>query len=192
MINDRDVSFFNPNANSVEADKKTIVLTKLAMPFGELLVGASTKGICLLEFTDTQRLEVQLPRLKKAFSCQLVNGSSPFFILLHQQLQDFFRGHRSDFKDIPLELRGTDFQLKVWEALRDIPYGETRSYQQQAHAISHPKAVRAVANANRNNRISILIPCHRVIGKNGSMTGYGGGLWRKEYLLKLEGSLQKS
>lgn len=170
------------------ADKSTIVLTQITTPFGQLLAGASTKGICLLEFTDTQRLERQIPRMEKAFSCKVIDGNSPFFEILEEQLNTYFVGTLKDFNAVPLDIRGTDFQVKTWKALIAIPYGETRSYQQQAEAIKNPKAVRAVANANRSNRISIIIPCHRVIGKNGTMTGYGGGIWRKEFLLALEAS----
>lgn len=176
----------------INADNDTVVISQITTPFGDLLAGASTKGICLLEFTDTQRLERQIPRMEKAFSCKVVDGESPFFSVLEEQLAAYFAGTVKDFKTIPLDIRGTDFQVKTWKALLTIPFGETRSYQQQAEAINNPKAVRAVANANRSNRISILIPCHRVIGKNGTMTGYGGGIWRKEFLLELEGSLNGS
>jgi AraC family transcriptional regulator of adaptative response/methylated-DNA-[protein]-cysteine methyltransferase len=89
-------------------------------------------------------------------------------------------------KNFPLHTPGTDFQNKVWAALQRIPYGQTKSYKEQAITIGNPESVRAVANANGMNRISILIPCHRVIGSDGQLTGYGGGLWRKKYLLELE------
>jgi len=183
------ISTFDFLSNENRADENTLVCTKLNTPFGELLAGASEKGICLLEFTDTGRLEFQIPRLEKNYSCKVVNGNSPYFVQLSSQLIAYFQGEKKCFPDIPLDLKGTEFQMQAWEALRAIPYGETRSYQQQAQAIHKPKAVRAVASANRNNRISILIPCHRVIGKNGKMAGYGGGIWRKEYLLKLEGAI---
>lgn len=176
-------------ASEKSSNKNTIVVTQITSPFGQLLAGASTQGICLLEFTDTQRLERQIPRMEKAFSSKVIDGNSPFFEILEEQLKAYFAGTLKDFKDLPLDIRGTDFQVRTWNALIAIPYGETRSYQQQAEAINNPKAVRAVANANRNNRMSIIIPCHRVIGKNGTMTGYGGGIWRKEFLLELEGSL---
>ncbi len=179
----------HPLTPEKHAHTNTLVVTHISTPFGQLLAGASTKGICLLEFTDTQRLERQVPRMEKAFCGKVIDGNSPFFKILEAQLDAYFSGEIEDFKEVPLDIRGTDFQVKTWNALINIPYGETRSYQQQAEAINNPKAVRAVANANRNNRISIIIPCHRVIGKNGTMTGYGGGIWRKEYLLKLEGSL---
>ena len=170
------------------ASQKAIALQQIQTPLGVLLAGATAKGICLLEFTDTKRLEFQIPRLEKAFSARVTTGSSVFFKQLESQLNAYFAGSRRDFSDLPLDLRGTDFQIRTWQALCEIPYGETRSYQQQAQAMNRPKAIRAVANANRNNRISIVIPCHRVIGKNGSLTGYGGGLWRKEFLLALEKS----
>ena len=170
-----------------QADHKTLVVTRLKTPLSEFIAGATTKGICLLEFTDTNRVEMQISRLEKNYSLKIANGVSPFFTLLNQQLQEYLLGKLKKF-DIPLDIRGTEFQLQVWNALQTIPYGETRSYQEQAIAIDRPQAVRAVANANRNNRMSILVPCHRVIGKNGAMTGYGGGIWRKEFLLDLERS----
>jgi len=164
-----------------------IALTHIKTPFGELLAGATSHGICLLEFTDTDRVDMQLSRLKKDYKLNAVTKESPFFTPLNQQLKAYFLKQLKTF-DIPLDMYGTPFQQQVWQALLAIPYGQTRSYQAQANTIQNPKAIRAVANANRNNRISILIPCHRVIGKNGTMTGYGGGIWRKEYLLDLERS----
>ncbi len=183
------ISTYDSLSDESPADENTLVLTKMNTPFGELLAGATEKGICLLEFTDTERLEFQIPRVEKSFLCKVMNGNSPHFALLSTQLTTYFQGGKNCFSDIPLDLKGTEFQMQAWQALRAIPYGETRSYQQQAQAIHRPKAVRAVASANRNNRISIIIPCHRVIGKNGKMAGYGGGIWRKEFLLKLEGGI---
>lgn len=102
-----------------------------------------------------------------------------------KQLREYFAGKRKDFS-LPLELKGTDFQKKVWRALQKIPYGKTVTYSDIAKSIGKPKAVRAVGQAINRNPISIIIPCHRVIGKDGSLTGYAGGLWRKEWLLKHE------
>jgi O-6-methylguanine DNA methyltransferase len=164
---------------------KTIVTRTIETPFGELLAAATTKGICLLEFTDTDRVAMQLPRLEKSFNAKIETGSSPYFSVLTKELTAYFKSELQDFK-VPLDIKGTVFQMQAWEALLRIPYGETRSYLEQAHAIDKPKAFRAVASANRNNRISILIPCHRVIAKNGSLAGYGGGLDRKEFLINLE------
>ena len=101
------------------------------------------------------------------------------------QLTEYFNGKRKHF-NIPLDLSGTNFQLKAWEALKKIPYAKTVSYSDQAKLIGNPKASRAIGNANNANPISIIVPCHRVIGKSGKLVGYGGGLGRKDYLLELE------
>ena len=165
--------------------RQVIHITRILSPLGPLLAGSTDEGICLLEFTDRRMLETQIKRLKKRLNSELLPGKSKFFEPLSQQLQEYFEGKRKDFS-IPLVTPGTDFQKAVWQELQTIPYGKTRSYEEQAQAINNPKAIRAVARANGDNRIAILIPCHRVIGKDGSMTGYGGKIWRKEYLLELE------
>lgn len=103
-----------------------------------------------------------------------------------QQLKEYFNKQRTVF-DLPLNPKGTDFQKKVWKELLNIPYGRTISYMELAKSLGNPKKVRAVANANAKNKIPVIIPCHRVIGADGSLTGFGGGLWRKQYLLELEG-----
>ena len=101
------------------------------------------------------------------------------------QLEEYFEGKRKEF-DLRLDAKGTPFRKTVWNELLKVPYGKTATYKDIAKSISKPKAVRAVGGANHNNPIWIIIPCHRIIGSNGSLTGYGGGIWRKEYLLKLE------
>jgi len=155
-------------------------------PIGVILTAATQKGICLFEYMEVEdRLARQTSHLEKTFSSKLEQGESPFFTQLEKELEEYFTGSRKSF-NVPLDFKGTDFQEDSWAALLKIPYGETRSYQDQAIAINKPKAVRAVAGANHRNKLSILIPCHRVIGKNGALTGYGGELWRKEFLLKLE------
>jgi O-6-methylguanine DNA methyltransferase len=162
-----------------------IVTQKIKTPFGEMLTAATSQGICLLEFTDTGRLEMQMPRLEKAFSSDIIKGDSEYFNPLKEQLEVYFKGNLQNFQ-VPLDIHGTPFQMQTWDALLKIPYGETRSYLEQAQMINKPKAFRAVASANRNNRIAIIIPCHRVIAKNGNLAGYGGGLDRKAFLLNLE------
>lgn len=114
-------------------------------------------------------------------------GEAPFGLALtvFRELDEYFQGRRKTF-DIPCRTHGTAFQEKVWAALREIPYGETRSYRDIAEAIGHPKAYRAVGMANNANPLFIIIPCHRVIGADGSLTGYGGGLPMKKALLMLE------
>lgn len=150
-----------------------------------MLAAATTAGICLLEFMDRRLLDTQLRRLEGYYGAEPVPGTSDYFQALDTELDEYFTGDRKSFS-VPLDVPGTPFQKSAWAALLAIPYGETRSYQDQARAVERPAAVRAVARANGDNRIAIVIPCHRVIGKDGSLTGYGGGLWRKRELLALE------
>lgn len=168
-----------------------VVVTRLSTPLGPMLAGASRAGVCLLEFMDRRMLETQLRRLNRYFGPGLDAGASEYFGVLNAQLEEYFAGARMTFS-VPLDVPGTPFQNRAWEALMTIPYGETRSYQDQAAAIGQPTAVRAVARANGDNRVSIVIPCHRVIGKDGSLTGYGGKLWRKRKLLDLEAEVAGS
>ena len=164
-----------------------IVTTQLSTPLGTMIAGALPTGICFLDFMDRGLLDKQYTRLEHDFSTHLVPGDSPLFQQLHRELQEYFARTRTIFT-LPLDYKGTPFQHSVWQALLTIPYGKTISYQEQAGIIHNPKAVRAVAKTNKSNRIVILVPCHRVIGKNGTMIGYGGGIWRKEFLLNLENS----
>ena len=162
-----------------------IVLARLVTPLGPMLAGAAPQGICLLEFYDRPMLETQLTSLEKRFRARLLPGPSMHLDNLRRELDLYFQGRLKEFK-VPLVMAGTEFQKKVWQALQTIPYGQTRSYKQQANLIGQPKAVRAVGRANGDNRIAIIIPCHRVIGENSQLIGYGGGLWRKRFLLDLE------
>jgi len=143
------------------------------------------EGICLLEFTDRKMLETEFKTLARQLNAQILQGDNLHFSELKVQLKEYFEGKRKQFS-IQLHTPGTVFQNEVWKGLQDIPYGNTRSYLQQATYLNKPGAVRAVANANGMNRISILIPCHRIIGTDGSLTGYGGGVWRKKWLLDME------
>ncbi len=162
-----------------------VAVTRVRTPLGPMLAGAVPEGICLLEFVDRRMMETQLARLRRQLGAELVPGASPHFDALQRQLDEYFAGARRRF-DLPLVLAGTPFQRRAWAALLEIPYGATRSYAEQATAVGAPRAVRAVARANGDNRVSIVVPCHRVIGRDGALTGYGGGLWRKQFLLDLE------
>ena len=164
---------------------RVINLTRIVTPLGPMFAGATEQGICLLEFCDRRMLETQIKRLRRLLQAQFVPGENPHFELLERELYEYFHGRRREFT-VALEMPGTAFQLQAWRALQAIPYGETRSYRQQAAAIGNPAAVRAVARANGDNRIALIIPCHRVIAGNGDLAGYGGGIWRKQYLLDLE------
>ncbi len=154
---------------------------------GPLVAGATDRGICLLEFSDRRMLEAQGKTLAARHGLPIAPGEHPFLRTLGIELEEYLSGKRRDFS-LPIDEPGTDFQRKVWQALREIPYGETRSYGELALAIGDGKAVRAVARANGMNRVAILVPCHRVIGADGGLGGYGGGIWRKQRLLEIESS----
>lgn len=167
------------------SNNELVTVTRILTPLGPMLAGATCRGVCLLEFTDRRMLETQIKRLSHLLKAKFIPGDIAIFSKLNDELNRYFAGQLKSFS-VSLDVPGTEFQQKVWRALSKIPYGHTRSYQQQAIAINNEAAVRAVAKANGDNRISIIIPCHRVIGKNGQLTGYGGGLWRKQRLLELE------
>jgi AraC family transcriptional regulator of adaptative response/methylated-DNA-[protein]-cysteine methyltransferase len=154
-------------------------------PLGPMVAGATATGICLLEFTDRRMLEAQLDTLSRRFELSISPGENELLERLRGELRLYFAGRSKHFS-LPLDFPGTEFQVKVWKALLGIPYGETRSYEDIARKLGSPGAVRAVGHANGQNRIGIVIPCHRVVNKNGNLGGYGGGLWRKKRLLELE------
>lgn len=154
-------------------------------PLGPVLAAATGKGLCFLEFSDRRMLEYNYQQIRKRFSLPILPTTNDALERLRAELVCYFQGKHKTFST-RLVMNGTPFQERVWKELQRIPFGQTISYEQLAHRIGQPTAVRAVARANGSNRISILIPCHRVIGKDGELTGYGGGLWRKRLLLELE------
>ena len=160
-------------------------IAQIETQLGTMIAGSVEEGICILEFSDKNNLEAELNKLKKYLKQEIIEGENDHIKNLRFQLDEYFAGTRKHF-DIPLVMYGTEFQKKVWNELINIPYGATISYQQQADAMQIPLSIRAVANANGMNRISIIIPCHRVIGSDGSLTGYAGGLHRKKWLLDHE------
>jgi AraC family transcriptional regulator of adaptative response/methylated-DNA-[protein]-cysteine methyltransferase len=165
--------------------KNVLVYQRFDTPLGPMIAVANETGLCLLEFGDRRMLESEFNDLQKRLGAVLLPGKNEFTEAAILQLLEYFAGERKTFS-VPLHAPGTAFQQRVWAALREIPYGETRSYGEIAAAMSNPGAVRAVGTANGMNRIAIMIPCHRVIGADGTLTGYGGGLWRKDWLLKHE------
>lgn len=156
---------------------ETLHFVRESSPVGPLFLVASEKGLVRLEFEPReQRVNPRKMELRESR-----DALAPYL----QELKQYFAGERRQFS-IPLDLRGTEFQLKCWQALLKIPYGETRSYRDLAKAIGHPQAFRAVGMSNNRNPIAIIVPCHRVIAADGSLCGYGGGLDIKRILLDLE------
>jgi AraC family transcriptional regulator, regulatory protein of adaptative response / methylated-DNA-[protein]-cysteine methyltransferase len=162
-----------------------INLIKIETPLGEMVAGATDEGVCLLEFSDRRMLPTEYKDLTRLLKTSFQDGENKHLKTLRKQLKEYFEGTRQNFS-VPLVTPGTQFQQSVWKELQNIQFGMTRSYQEQAKALNREDSVRAVANANGMNRISIVIPCHRVIGSDGHLTGYGGGLKRKRWLLDHE------
>ena len=165
--------------------ESSIWINRIATPLGSMIVGVHDNGLCLLEFAERRMLDTQLKRLSQRMGRVFLPGDHPMMDRVKKGLDAYFNGSLREFT-VPWQSPGTVFQEAVWQALTEIPYGETRSYADIANQIGHHDAVRAVGRANGDNRIAIVIPCHRVVGAGGELTGYGGGLWRKEYLLALE------
>ena len=162
-----------------------IVSRSLESPIGPLTVCASTSAVCLLEFGNRRSAKSQTAAIEKRFGCAVVPGESPHIDHLADELTRYFAGELTRFT-VAIDYRGTPFQVSVWKGLLQIPYGKTSSYEQLAHRVGRPSAHRAVGTANGRNPIAIVIPCHRVVNKSGQLGGYGGGLWRKQFLLDLE------
>jgi AraC family transcriptional regulator of adaptative response/methylated-DNA-[protein]-cysteine methyltransferase len=182
------ITKFVGDAPSKSKDTAIIKIHRISTPLGQMIVGATDDGLCLLEFVDRKMLETQLKRLIKYFKGVLVPGTNTHIKQTAEEIDNYFNGKLYSFT-VPLVVPGTEFQKRTWEKLKTIPYGETISYDELAKKTGNHNAVRAVANANGNNRIAIIIPCHRVIGKDRKLRGYGGGLWRKKRLIEHEGNM---
>jgi AraC family transcriptional regulator of adaptative response/methylated-DNA-[protein]-cysteine methyltransferase len=154
-------------------------------PLGPIIIASTSDGICLVVFNNKKMLGYQVKVLKKYFGDSIIPGKNKYIEQAEEELKKYFAGKLKKF-NVPLVYPGTDFQVKVWKELRKIPYGSTISYEELAVRVGIKKASRAVGTANGMNRIGIIIPCHRVVNKNGRIGGYGGGLWRKRKLLELE------
>jgi O-6-methylguanine DNA methyltransferase len=163
---------------------ESIYYTELDSPIGCFQVGMTQRGICMFEFPIAERIELH----KRVFSERFSIREEPPQVLLDElkkQVSAYFDGTLKDFS-LPLDLIGTPFQVSVWEELVRVKYGTTLSYQELSQRLNAPRAIRAIARANGENRTALLVPCHRVIGKDGNLTGYSGELWRKEFLLERE------
>ena len=164
----------------------TIFFTHWNTSLGEVLAIATHNGLFSLQFLDNpEQREFQISQLTTAWSGPIGGKDLPLLAETQLQLDQYFSRQRQTF-DLPLMQLGTPFQQSVWKALLEIPYGHTRSYMEQAHLLGNRGAIRAVAAANGANPLAVIVPCHRVLGAGGKLTGYRGGLWRKQALLDLE------
>ncbi|EPL9570162.1 bifunctional transcriptional activator/DNA repair enzyme AdaA [Providencia rettgeri] len=164
---------------------QVIMIHRFTTPLGPMFVCATEHGVCLLEFTDRRMLETEFRDLQRLLKARIISGENDHTRQAEKEINEYFSGARQKF-DLCLITPGSDFQRSVWQALCSIPYGQTSYYQALSEQIGNIKAVRAVAAANGANRIAIVVPCHRITGKDGSMTGYGGGIARKEWLIEHE------
>ena len=173
-------------AETSSADKvATIYVSEITTPLGAMLAGTTARGVCLLEFTNRIRLEKEFSDLQKMLNAVMLPGKNQYSNQLEKELSEYFAGKRKTFS-VPLDMPGSEFSQSVWKTLLDIPYGKTCSYKEQAERMNNPKAIRAIAATNGRNRLAIIVPCHRVIGSDGSMTGYAAGVERKKWLLNFE------
>jgi O-6-methylguanine DNA methyltransferase len=154
-------------------------------PLGMMTAISEPEGIVAVDFHDSINLKSSLQGLTNVAE----TGFNDHLLMVKQEIEEYFAGKLKEFT-VKLSLRGTDFQKKVWTELMKIPYAKTRTYSQQAMSLQDIKSIRAVAAANGKNKIAIIIPCHRVIGSDGSLTGYAGGLWRKKWLLEFESGVK--
>jgi methylated-DNA-[protein]-cysteine S-methyltransferase len=172
--------------------KSEVMYTVYHSPLGPITLAATEAGMCWVEFGEGETAKRSLLRwANKWLRTENIVHAPEYFLEAIEQLNEYFAGIRREFT-LPLDIHGTAFQKMVWKQLQQIPYGETKSYKDIALAMNAAKAVRAIGGANNKNPLSIFIPCHRVIGSNGALVGYGGGLDIKEYLLRLEGVLERS
>lgn len=158
---------------------------RILTPLGPMVALATDEGLCLLEFADRPMLETQIKRVRRRLKCSVTPGSNVHLEQAEREVTEYFDGGRTSF-DVALHLSGTPFQMEIWRRLIEIPYGSTRSYEELARLANRPGAQRAVGRANGDNRIALIVPCHRVVGSDGQLRGYGGGVWRKRHLLEHE------
>jgi AraC family transcriptional regulator of adaptative response/methylated-DNA-[protein]-cysteine methyltransferase len=173
------------DAPSAVKDRSCLVAERIDTPLGTMLAVADDAGLRLLEFAERRALETELQILRRRLRTNVVPGEHPHLIAIRKQMSDYFSGRRMEF-NLPLAPVGSEFQMRVWELLRSIPVAETRSYSWMAKELGALGGQRAVGRANGTNMISIVIPCHRVIRADGNLCGYGGGLWRKKWLIDHE------
>src|SRR5690554_377319 len=162
-----------------------IYTMEIQTPLGPMLAGATSEGVCLVEFANRIHLGREFIELQRLLNASIILGRNTHLDQLENELKEYFEGKRKTFS-VTLHTPGNEFSQSVWKTLQNIPYGKTISYKEQAELMSNPKAIRAIATTNGRNRLAIIIPCHRVIGSNGTMTGYAAGIEKKKWLLKFE------
>ena len=183
-FNESYLSIFGKTPTNAR-NKSVINAIRFTTPLGPMFGYATDQGVCLVEFANRKTLKQESKDLCRLLSAVILPGTNPHLEQLQSEIAEYFAGKRKKF-NVHLHYPGTEFQKSVWSSLAEIQFGETSSYKQLALEINRPRAVRAVGAANGQNRISILVPCHRVIGTNGNLTGYGGGIARKKWLLDFE------
>ena len=181
---DAFAQLFGASPSVVNGDA-VLVARRIGTPLGPMIGIANSEGLCLLEFADRPMLETQVKRVRRLLAATVTPGDNPHLDRIELELEEYFAGRLKHFQT-PAVTPGSGFQRQVWKSLRAIPYGSTLSYDALARQLSSPGAQRAVGRANGDNRLAIIIPCHRVIRADGTLSGYGGGLWRKRRLLELE------
>jgi AraC family transcriptional regulator of adaptative response/methylated-DNA-[protein]-cysteine methyltransferase len=176
-------AFAKPPGQAASQDR--LLVSLIETPLGPMLAAANDGGVCQLEFADRRGLERSHQEMRRRFLLPVVPGENAVLQKLRTELREYFAAERRGFT-VPLMMNGTEFQERVWSELQRIPFGRTASYEAIARKLGAPSAFRAVARANGTNRLYLLVPCHRVIAKDGTLSGYGGGVWRKQRLLELE------
>ncbi|MFN6140387.1 MAG: methylated-DNA--[protein]-cysteine S-methyltransferase [Planctomycetota bacterium] len=167
-----------------------IYFKELSTPVGRMLALATGQGLCGLEYCQSARQELWKNRQSRWFpDTKLVSGDHPYLTQCQRWLDAYFHSHWDQLPKVQLDQRGSAFELQVWQSMLKIPRGQTQTYKELAIVLGNPNASRAVGNASRRNPISLIVPCHRVIGTNASLTGYGGGLENKDYLLVHENAV---
>ena len=165
--------------------QSSIIFKFMDSPIGDMVLGATGRGCCLAEFVDRGGMEKIKSQTKKRYKLDLLEGENSQLDDLEDELRGYFAGTLRAFT-VPLDLRGTRFEETVWQKLLSIPYGHTTTYGEIAKSAQRPLAFQAVGRANGRNPLAIVVPCHRVLEKGGGLCGYGGGVWRKKFLLDLE------
>lgn len=180
--------WFGAPPGQVNSGEQLLLVNRIPTPLGPMVVAADDAQLYLLEFADRRMLETQIKRLQARLDCRFSPGENSLIDQTATEIGEYFNGQRQEFT-VPIATPGTEFQQQIWRELLQIPYGETASYEQMAVATGRPQAQRAVGRANGDNRLAIIVPCHRVVRSDGSLCGYGGGVHRKAWLLGHEKSI---